>query len=343
MIDAVYEKQEQYFRNHLTNDEKEGARSFGFIRSEDDKASDGEPVFVVNTPSVDGHRSVISPRGLDFSVKYYRNNPIWVFDHDNRLVVGQSDGSGWIKYTRADKSEIKSKPRYASTPFPQEVRTLVMENILRMASIWFEPITQFFDQTARSEYEKDYADLGLKAPDYMNWYIKEAGLLHNSIVAVGSNMDAYARSRGNYSPEMQRAIEFAVMQEIIPSLRNDIAELRAEIITLREGGIKRMTEAVKEKENEIAEKVSNMETERKAGDGENPLCQSEKAVSIPNPEKVIEQTIKRDIDDSRKLSVDEKTMREFQAWKRKRDEIARLNDSMEKTIKTIKYFQGQVE
>ncbi|HNB10349.1 MAG TPA: hypothetical protein PKU71_11555 [bacterium] len=343
MIDEIYNKQEQYFREHLNNEDRRGARSFGFSRMADDKASDGEPVFIVNTPSVDGHRSVISPRGLDFSNKYYKNNPIWVFDHDNRLVVGQADGSGWIKYSKADKSEIKSKIRYASTDFPQEVRTLVVENILRMASIWFDPIVQFFDQAARSEYEKDYADLGLKAPDYMNWYIKESGLLHNSIVAIGSNLDAYAQARGSYSPEMQRAIEFAIMQEVIPSLRADIAALRAELVTLRDNGAKNLTESIKEKEQAIADKVADMETERKAGDGESPLCQSDKAVSIPDPQKVIEATIARDVNDARKLSVDENTMKEFNAWKRKRAELDSLRTSIDKTFKTIKYYQGQVE
>lgn len=149
------------------------------------KAMDGdENTFeaTISTPGVDREGEVVVPEGMD--VSDYVTNPILVWSHDYGIPpVGKCTD------IRIDHQGIHAKYKMASTPFAQELATLVKEGVLKANSIGFSrtKVVQRGEKTFKEvckSYGIDHEDLSIRMVTH------GARLLENSLCTIGCNKEA---------------------------------------------------------------------------------------------------------------------------------------------------------
>ena len=230
-----------------------------FSETRDVSVTERSAVFKINTVGLDTFNSIVSPRGLDISY------------HDKFNVVkrghGAEVGKALWKKMNPDKTEWTSKVQFANTLAADETFQLIQGDILRGASVGLISIMrQYFFQEAATEFEKEYADLGLKAPTGLQWFIAQSLLGEWSVVGSPSLPDAeIQRSIEGMSEETQMFVMNAYYAERFPKLIADVEALRSAAATSGQidGRIEKMID-------EKCQAIFNEMTKR--GDGEKPLA-----------------------------------------------------------------------
>jgi HK97 family phage prohead protease len=98
------------------------------------KTSDsGERIFTakITTNDIDRDGEVLLPQGMD--AKDFRRTPVVFWHHDYTMPIGTS-----MELKRAD-NHWTATAKIASTPFAQEVYTLMKEGVVRGVSVGFQP------------------------------------------------------------------------------------------------------------------------------------------------------------------------------------------------------------
>lgn len=150
-------------------------RSNATRRDSDDRATS----VVINTESVDRHGTIIAPEGGN--LENYRENPVFLINHDEKLLAGTSDvklqNNQWVATVKDDDwdNEDSEISRY---------KNKVVKRIMRMASVGILP-------TKMGERE---VQENVSVP-----VIEEWDLLEWSFVTVGSNQDALIQNKRNFA------------------------------------------------------------------------------------------------------------------------------------------------
>lgn len=212
----------------------------------------GEVTFDISNVSFDAHRSIVNVRNIDYKSRYEKN-PIVLFNHDYDKPVGRSM---WVKFPNPEKTILRAGMKFTdATQTAKDVRALVSDNILRGASIGFIPKGSKFDDEAKKAFEADYSDLGLKAPDALEWYIPQCELCEWSIVSVPSNVDTLKNKLGDLDPYLRLTISSEMFQEKITELEKSMGllseTLSARYLALLEELEKEKTERKEERKQLI--------------------------------------------------------------------------------------------
>lgn len=101
--------------------------------------------FIISTNDEDREGDIIEPNACLKYLDEYRRNPIVLFDHDQKKVVGSSEGPDRKFYLEVRKNSIWAKCffhdcNWEGVPIGQETYHLVKKRIFRGASIGFLPI-----------------------------------------------------------------------------------------------------------------------------------------------------------------------------------------------------------
>lgn len=146
------------------------------------RSSDGKrTVVVINTASLDSHRTEIIPKGGN--LKDYKKNPVVLINHDRYLVAGTSTVS-----RRDDRivAEMEDDEWDLDDPAIVPWFNKVKRGIVRMASIGFIPLV-----IKRMLIDPEKEDKW----DNWKWVIEKWTLREWSWVSIGSNYDALVESR----------------------------------------------------------------------------------------------------------------------------------------------------
>lgn len=189
-------------------------------------SADGEVAFDISNVSLDAHRSIVNVRGLDFKSRYEKN-PIVLFNHDYDKPVGRSM---WVKHANSEKTILRAGMKFTdATQTAKDTRALVQDKILRGASIGFLSKENIWDDAAKTCFEEDYKDMGLKAPDGLMWYIRKAELCEWSIVSVPSNTDTLSNSLRNVDPYVRMSVTAELLSEKVSTLEKNYTDMLSDL------------------------------------------------------------------------------------------------------------------
>lgn len=126
----------------------------------------------ITTNSVDRDGEVLIPQGMD--ARDYKKNPVVFWNHDYNLPIGTAADM------KRNDDHWTATAKLASTPFAQEVYTLMREGVVRGVSVGFVPIE------SRPPTKGDLSKFG---DDVRRVYSKWK-LLEFSVVPLPANQDA---------------------------------------------------------------------------------------------------------------------------------------------------------
>jgi len=144
----------------------------------------------ITTPDIDYDGDVVMPDAFD--LKRYSRNPIVLFNHNLNLPIAKSTEMV------VKQNGIMAKTVFGSTPFANDIWTLVKDGILKTFSIGFRPMKSLKKGT--EEFNKKFAELKMHYPnkfsdkmlDNLFRIITKAELLEYSVVTIPSDSEAYA-------------------------------------------------------------------------------------------------------------------------------------------------------
>ncbi len=258
----------------------------GNVEIRDVSKLDRTAVFIFNTADIDEYDSVISPRGLDVETYFRKTGGAVRRGHGANSEIGKSL---WEKQNN-DKTQWMSKVKFADTERGNETMALAIdEDIVKFASVGIarKGVVEMFGEKARSAYEKDYADVGLKATSRMNWYIQRSQMLHYGLLSDPGNINAkLLRSVKGMSEDTQSWLYSAFLREQFPAVLLKLEALERSAELLKQTDLKLQ---------ELTNKITELETRR---DGEKPLAQKqpeEKIIRISPEEhaKFLEFKVRR--------------------------------------------------
>jgi phage head maturation protease len=110
----------------------------------------------------------------------------------------------WVKMPNPERSILRAGMKFTdATQTARDTKALVADGILKGASIGFIPKDSKFDNDAKKAFEADFADMGVKAPQNLEWYIPSCELCEWSIVSVPSNMDTLKNKLTELDPYLR--------------------------------------------------------------------------------------------------------------------------------------------
>lgn len=155
---------------------------------------------IITTDSIDRDHEVVMPGGVQWE-PFLKDNPTIPFGHDgdNRLPVGRAM---WIKpLPKRSPNRLLMGFRMGSTPFAEDVATLIKEGILNTMSIGFEPLEGEFGPPTEKEIKKRPELAGVR-----NVY-RKSELVEVSVVTVPSNRDALIQRCKSMSQDTRDLLE----------------------------------------------------------------------------------------------------------------------------------------
>ena len=126
----------------------------------------------ITTSSVDRDGEVLIPQGMD--IKDFKKNPVVFWNHDYNQPIGTAAD------LKKNDDHWTATARLASTPFAQEVYTLMREGVVRGVSVGFQPVE------TRPPTKGDLAKYG----DNVRRVYAKWKLLEFSVVPLPANQDA---------------------------------------------------------------------------------------------------------------------------------------------------------
>lgn len=137
-------------------------------------------VGVITTEDVDHDEEIVKTSGI--SLTTFRKNPIVLFMHDHREIVGKSL---WQKVKQVSGlGRIVAKTQFADTLFAQEIFALMGGGFLRGLSVGLNPRTMEIREPNRRDLRKLAGD---RLPERI---IVKCELLEYSIVTIPANAEA---------------------------------------------------------------------------------------------------------------------------------------------------------
>jgi len=204
----------------------------------------------MSTPQLDRDREVVVSDGIDLTA--FKQNPVLLYNHKWADPPIGSNPEVWT-----DDKGLFAKQSYASTPFAQDIYTLVREKHLRTFSIGFVSVQRAYKgdngfQDAMERVAQKYPNApGLDRAEVLTM---KSILLENSVVNIPCNTGAEVLQVGKALNLSARTIEelgIEIVEEkqesgpiLIPKIRLisraktiDIAEIVEKKISLMKGGI----------------------------------------------------------------------------------------------------------
>jgi len=141
----------------------------------------------ITTPQVDRDNEIVVTSGI--GLQAYKSNPILLYNHDwhEPPIGSQSD-------LKMDAKGLYAQQDYASTPFAQDILTLVREKHLRTYSIGFMPLKRLHRdmegfQDALEAVVAEYGEYAKQA-ETADLLTTKSLLLETSVVNIPSNTGA---------------------------------------------------------------------------------------------------------------------------------------------------------
>ena len=145
------------------------------IRADSIREATREVDFVASTDTKDSHGDIIEQ--ATWQLDHFRSNPVILYGHDAReLPIGQAT------YVALENGQLVVRIKFASAeanPRAEQVWKLVKEKVLRAVSVGFRPVNGAYEV-------RD----GVEVWVWRNPILKEI-----SVVAIGSNPDALAKTK----------------------------------------------------------------------------------------------------------------------------------------------------
>lgn len=173
------------------------------------KASDeGERTFTakITTSDIDRDGEVLLPQGMD--AKDFRKNPVVFWNHDYNMPIGTS-----MELKRSD-NHWTATAKIASTPFAQEVWTLMKEGVVRGVSVGFQPTE------SRPPSKKDIDMFG----DQVRRVYSKWKLMEFSVTPMPANQNALIMSvsKGIISRDKAKSLFNVDVPEQVPARKRVI-------------------------------------------------------------------------------------------------------------------------
>lgn len=142
---------------------------------------------LITTPMIDRDNEIVVPTGMN--VDSYKANPVLLYGHrwGDPPIGSQKD-------LEISQKGITATQTYASTPFAQDIATLVREGHLKTFSIGFVPLERFYKgqdgfADAMESFMQEYGDTVPNAAKATILTTKSV-LLENSVVNIPANPGA---------------------------------------------------------------------------------------------------------------------------------------------------------